>query len=165
MENKLLPKTLRTLAGTMKLHQLLAVSPLQLQYRDVSCRCSTELCQGHSWTHFCLAPWGSPLPTEQNQVPKSQSGCSKRKLETPKCRKMESEPENPTRQAKQQKVDAGQSSKNKTPAQEAPASESLYKQHLEDLKQAQNFLELQHQCQTFVIKENIHGTHRYFQGS
>ena len=58
-EDPLLTKTLKTLQGTMKVHQILAVSPENVLHRDVSCTCLHETCPEHSLHEFSLAPWGS----------------------------------------------------------------------------------------------------------
>ena len=42
IEDPLLTKTLKTLPGTMEVHQILAVSPENVLHRDVSCTCLHE---------------------------------------------------------------------------------------------------------------------------
>ena len=59
IEDPLLTKTLKTLQGTMKVHQILAVSPENVLHRDVSCTCLHEACPEHCLREFSLAPWGS----------------------------------------------------------------------------------------------------------
>ncbi|MES9906221.1 MAG: hypothetical protein ABW168_26520, partial [Sedimenticola sp.] len=48
-------QNLQTVPGTMKIHQVVTMSPKHIQYRDVSCSCLENTCAGHSFLHFAFS--------------------------------------------------------------------------------------------------------------
>ena len=74
VEKCLHEKTLKTIPGTMKLHQVIVTSPEHLQFRDASCTCLEKTCPSHSLHEFSVVSWGSkPAATGTTEVKKAQS--------------------------------------------------------------------------------------------
>lgn len=74
VEKCLYKKTLKTIPGTMKLHQLIVTSPEHLQFRDVSCTCLEKTCPNLSFHEISVVSWGSkPAATGTTEVKKKSS--------------------------------------------------------------------------------------------
>ncbi|KAL5015984.1 hypothetical protein ScPMuIL_005573 [Solemya velum] len=52
MEDKLKARTLKTVPGTLRLHQVTTTAPGQIKFRDVSCTCTEHVCDGHTLRDF-----------------------------------------------------------------------------------------------------------------
>jgi hypothetical protein len=145
LEQEVLSKTIKPVPGTMKLHQVLTASPLQILYRDVSCTCVREQCSDHILSEYSLnTSWSNKETYFPNCA--AQNGQTKRKKEN---QKMKNKPklQHQERTGKNHNL------------------ETLFKEHLKDLTQARNFNELKIQCQNFDMREEVHGTDRFIQDS
>ena len=98
VEKEVEDKTLKTVPGTMKLHQVIVVAPELIKCREVSCKCMETACPGHCLREFSFAPWGSQGPT---------GSCLKRKEEAAAAKKHHSQ-----RKKKNQTRITGQSDSN-----------------------------------------------------
>jgi len=63
METKIKQASPKTVPGTMRTHQVLTVSPGEIQYRDVSCSCFANTCPDHSLQSFTFI---IPVSCEDN---------------------------------------------------------------------------------------------------
>ena len=59
--------TLKTVPGTMKLHQVFVCGEQKISYRDVSCTCYETPCPGHELREFSVVPWGVNVPPQYQQ--------------------------------------------------------------------------------------------------
>ncbi|XP_070182136.1 uncharacterized protein [Littorina saxatilis] len=142
VEKRICNKTLKTVPGTMNIHQILVVSPEQIRCRDISCTCVQDTCPDHHLRDVFLSPWGSDC---------KPGGCKGKKKANK--RKHPESSDNHTHGAKE----------NMRQPSPQNSRETQFENHLSDLQTAQSFQEVQHKCIAFELGDNISGANRYIE--
>jgi hypothetical protein len=140
IEKVLSRQTLTPVPGTMKLHQvILDKSPGHILYRDVSCLCLEETCDGHELRTFSF-----PINARKRKLP-TQTGNEQESRQKTKLAKPNTLPSKAMTGARGRK------------------RVNTYKQHLEQFQKCKSFDELKAAC-TIVSLETVSGASRYVLG-
>jgi len=68
IENKSKKKTLKTVPGTMKIHQVITDQPESIKSQSVSCTCYSDTCMGHTLDRFDFRETKNTETTENNEL-------------------------------------------------------------------------------------------------
>ncbi|KAL8600087.1 hypothetical protein ACOMHN_051633 [Nucella lapillus] len=137
VEKQIKNKTLKTVPGTMKLHQLILVAPMVVKYRDVSCTCTDTPCPDHILRDFALTPWGSEHTTG--------TAGFKRKAEDVNIR------------------EKGHTAANRKP--EDNTTEKEFSEHLDALHKCHTFQELKQKCSELTLSDSDKAKQLYMEKS
>ncbi|KAL5013419.1 hypothetical protein ScPMuIL_007689 [Solemya velum] len=161
MEDKLKARTLKTVPGTLRLHQVTTTAPGQIKFRDVSCTCTEHVCDGHTLRDFSFTEIQT-VDTSQQQnasgikVDESNEGSKVRPRGRKKAVKQKKEKPVGTKKAKP-KVFKDHSI---TVEDEGTVSTNEYQNLLQVFMRCNTFVELQSACEK-VTTTNLVGKSRF----